>query len=164
MRLARYLPLLLLPALVGAADKPKATKPAPPPAIAKVAWLTGNWRLEREGRLVEEQWMTPAGGVMLAMGRTLAKGKIVEHKFLQIREGPGGDLFLVAQVSGHKDATYQVKGLTETTVNFENTLNDFPQSVSFTLRPEGTMVETLAGPGTDGVDKKVEYVFLKAAR
>ena len=31
------------------------------------------------------------GGVMLGMARTVAKGKVLEYEFVQIREGPGAD-------------------------------------------------------------------------
>ena len=66
--------LLFLSMAVFAAD------PAPKPpvtasmAISQLGWLAGNWRLERNGRVVDEQWMAPAGGVMLGMSRTVIPG------------------------------------------------------------------------------------------
>ncbi len=102
------LPVLLAPA-PGAVDQKKSP---PPLAITKLAWLAGNWRMEKGGRVIDEQWMAPAAGVMLGMVRTIAKGRVVEHEFVQIREGPGGDLFYVSQPSGQKEATFQVAFLT----------------------------------------------------
>ena len=32
-----------------------------------------------------EQWMTPAGGTLLGISRTVAKGRTVAHEFMQIR-------------------------------------------------------------------------------
>jgi Domain of unknown function (DUF6265) len=165
MGFARYLLLLLLlPAFALAADKSKApAKPAPPPAIAKLLWLAGNWRLEKNNRLVEEQWMVPAGGVMLGMGRTVAKGKVVEYEFLQIREGPGGALFYIAQPSGQKEAAFQAQSLSETAVVFENQLHDFPQKVTYALQPDGSLLALIEGVGSDGQAKRVEFGYQRVS-
>lgn len=164
MRFARYLPLLILPVVIWAADKPKAgSKPAPPPAIAKLTWLSGNWRLEKDNRLVDEQWMAHAGGVMLGMGRTVIKGKVREHEFLQIREGPGGALFYIVQVSGQKEAAYQIKSMTGVEVVFENQLHDFPQRISYTLQPDGSLLEAMEGSGPDGQPKRDEFTYQRVS-
>ncbi len=162
MRLVQILFLLLAPVLAAAADKPKATgKPAPPPAIAKLAWLAGSWRLEKDNRLVEEQWMAPAGGLMLGMGRTTLKGKAKEFEFLQIREGPGGALFYITQPSGQKEAAFQVKTMSDTEVVFENQLHDFPQRIIYTLKPDGSLLAAIEGNGSDGQPKRVEFPYLR---
>ena len=50
---------MLLPLVLSAAD---AKKPGPPAiAIARLAWLAGHWRMEKSGRVIDEQWMAPAG-------------------------------------------------------------------------------------------------------
>lgn len=146
---------LLGPALDGADKK----KPAPPPAITRLAWLAGNWRMEKGGRVIDEQWMAPAGGVMLGMARTVAKGKVVEHEFLQIREGPGGDLFYVAQPSGQREAAFQLKSLTDSEAVFENQQHDFPQKITYTLKPDGLLLAAREGPGPDGQVKRLEYPY-----
>jgi len=138
------------------ADKKKSP---PPPAISKLIWLAGNWRMERDNRVVDEQWMAPAGGVMLGMGRTVLKGKVREHEFLQIREGPGGELFYVAQPSGQKEAAFQVKSMTDTAVVFENQLHDFPQRILYTLQPDGSLLAAIEGNAPDGQPKRVEFFY-----
>lgn len=154
---------LLVAALLGpalaAADLKKPGKPAAPPAIARLAWLAGHWRMEKSGRVVDEQWMAPAGGVMLGMSRTVAKGRVVEHEFLQIREGPGGDLFYVAQPSRQKEAAFQLKSLADTEVVFENLQHDFPQKISYTLKADGSLLAAIEGPGADGTTKRIEYPY-----
>jgi hypothetical protein len=137
---------------------PKKKAP-PPPAIAKLAWLAGSWRLEKNSQVVDEQWMVPGGGVMLGMERTLEKGKVREFAFLQIREGPGGGLFFVLQVSGHKEAAFQSKSLTDTAVVFLNQLQDFPQTISYTLQPDGSVLAVEEGTGADSQAKRVEVVY-----
>jgi Domain of unknown function (DUF6265) len=152
---------LFFPGPTNAADR---KKPAPPPAIAKLAWLAGSWRGEKNSRLTDEAWMAPGGGVMLGMGRTLVKGKVVEHEFLQIREGPGGVLFYIAQTSGQKEAAFQVVSLTDTTVTFQNQLQDFPQTVSYALQADGSLLVAFEGPGPDGQLKRVENSYQRTER
>ena len=110
--------LLLASSVLGAPDKKAVDKKksAPPPTIVKLAWLAGNWRMEKNGRVIDEQWMAPAGGLMLGMGRTIAKGRVVEQEFLQIREGPVGALFYIAQPSGQKEATFTLASLSDMSV------------------------------------------------
>lgn len=150
---------LLLPALLGAADSMPA-----PVAIARLEWLAGSWRLEKAGRVIDEQWMSPAGGVMLGMARTVAKGRVLSHEFTQIREGPGGELFFIAQPSGQKEAAFKLRSLTQTGVVFENKEHDFPQTVSYNLRPDGTLFAYIEGPGPGGATKRIEYAYRRLAR
>ena len=154
---------LLAAAAVFAADPGKpGAKAAPPPALAKIAWLAGSWRMERAGRIVEEQWMPPAGGAMLGMGRTLARGRMVEHEFNQIREGPGGDLFFIAQPSGQKSATFKMLSLAESAVVFENKEHDFPQTVGYELRADGTLFAYIEGPAANGTTKRFEFSYQRS--
>lgn len=146
---------LLLPALLVAADP----RPAPAAVIARLGWLAGSWRLEKAGRVIDEQWMAPAGGVMLGMARTVAKGRVLSHEFTQIREGPGGELYFVAQPSGQKEAAFRLLSLTDTGVVFENKEHDFPQTVSYNLQPDGSLFAYIEGPGPDGGTKRIEYSY-----
>ncbi len=143
---------------VTALSAPKKKTP-PPPAIAKLAWLAGSWRLEKNSQVMDEQWMVPGGGVMLGMERTLEKGKVREFAFLQIREGPGGNLFFVQQASGQKEAAFQSKSLTDAAVIFQNQLQDFPQTISYTLQPDGSVLAAEEGTGADGQPKRIEIIY-----
>lgn len=144
--------------LLGAEPK-KSGKPAPPPTIAKLGWLAGSWRMEKGGRVIDEHWMAPAAGVMLGMGRTVAKGRVMEHEFLQIREGPGGELFFIAQPSGQSPGTFQLKSISETEVVFENLQHDFPQRISYTFKSDNSLLAAIEGPGADGQVKRIEFTY-----
>jgi hypothetical protein len=147
----------MIPAVFTAAEPKRSNKPAPPPAIVKLGWLAGHWRMEQGGRVIDAQWMAPAAGVMLGMSRTITKGRVLEHEFMQIREGPGGMLFYVSQPAGQPDTTYQQTAQTETDVSFENLLHDFPQRISFTRQPDGAWVAAVEGRNPDGTTRRVEY-------
>ena len=161
MKIHRMLALALLPAVLLAVDPKPAAPAASTAAVAinQLGWLAGHWRMERAGRVVEEQWMAPAAGVMLGMSRTIARGKVVEHEFLQIREGPGGALYYVALPSGQKEAAFQIKSMNATEAVFENLQHDFPQRIIYTLQPDGSLLAAIEGPGQDDKVRRVEFSF-----
>ncbi|RXK56266.1 hypothetical protein ESB00_10440 [Oleiharenicola lentus] len=132
-------------------------------ALDRLAWLAGSWRMERAGRVTDEQWMAPAGGVMLGMSRTVAKGKVVEHEFLQIRSGPGGELYYVALPARQKEATFKVATQSETEVVFENKEHDFPQVIGYRLNADGSLLAWIEGPRADGTTRRVEYAYRRIA-
>jgi hypothetical protein len=150
---------LVLPLTLFAADAKKKNQVPPAPVIEKLAWLAGHWRMEQAGRVVEEQWMAPAAGSMLGMSRTVAKGRVTGHEFMQIRVGPGGDIFFVAQPSGQKEATFQHTALAEREVVFENPNHDFPQKITYTLKPDGSLLAVIEGPRDDGTVRRIEFAY-----
>jgi hypothetical protein len=150
--------LLLLPVVLIAADAPPGRATAAI-AINQLGWLAGHWRMEKGGRVVDEQWMAPAAGVMLGMARTIARGKVVEHEFLQIREGPGGALFYIAMPSGQKEAAFQIVSLTASEAVFENLQHDFPQKISYMLQADGSLLAAIEGPGKDGQNRRIEFPY-----
>jgi len=154
---------LLLPVALPAASQKKPGKAPPPADLEKLGWLAGKWRLEASGRLVEEQWMAPAAGVMLGMSRTIAKGRVVEHEFMQIRVGPGGELFYIAQPSGQKEAAFQQATLTDKEVGFANPNHDFPQKITYTLRADGSLLAVIEGPRDDGTTRRVEFAYQRVS-
>jgi hypothetical protein len=129
------------------------------PSLGRLGWLAGEWRMERAGRVVDEHWMAPVGGVMLGMSRTVAKGKVVEHEFIQIREGPGGELFFVALPSRQKESTFKALSQTDTEIVFENKEHDFPQTIGYRLNPDGTVLAWIEGPRADGTTRRVEFAY-----
>jgi hypothetical protein len=160
MKIFRMLLLALWPAvLLSAADPVAPPKLTAAAAINQLGWLAGRWRMEKGGRVVEEHWMAPAGGVMLGMSRTIARGQVVEHEFIQIRPGPGGALYFIALPSGQKEAAFQVKSLNATEAVFENLQHDFPQRISYTLQPDGSLLAAIEGPGKDDKVRRVEFPY-----
>src|SRR5262245_43469021 len=98
--------------------------------INDAAFISGCWRLESNGRTIDEQWLAPLGGSLLGVSRTVAGGKTVEYEFLQIRETPDG-LAYIARPSGQAEATFRVLSKTADEVAFENPTHDFPQRIRY---------------------------------
>lgn len=138
-----------------------ADAPAAKPALASLAWLTGSWSLERNGRVIEEQWLAPAGGTMLEMGRTVANGKTVDYEFVVVHEEANGDIFYTAKPKGQPEGSFKLVRATATEVVFENPEHDFPQRVLYTLKPDGTLLAAIEGT-KDGKTRRVEFPYHRA--
>ncbi len=156
---ALVFPLALMVSAAGAQQVSGAAA-----SISVAGWLAGSWRMERNGRVVDEQWMAPAGGVMLGMSRTLAKGKVAEFEFVQIREGPEGGLFYIAQPSRQKEATFKLVAHSDGEIVFENREYDFPQVIGYRLNADGSLLAWIEGPRSDGTTRRIEYAYQRAAR
>jgi hypothetical protein len=124
--------LLILATLAQAAD------------ASALSWMAGCWRQESSGRIVDEMWMAPRGDGMLGMSRTVAKGRIVEHEFLQIRV-QDGRLAYIAKPSRQPEATFTAKTVGAREVIFENLAHDFPQRIIYRLQPDGNLAARIEG-------------------
>ncbi len=69
-----------------------------PTKLSDLAWLAGCWEMRAPAKnlLITEQWMKPAGGMMIGAGRTVKSGKAVDYEFLRIVEDANG-IFYVAK-------------------------------------------------------------------
>src|SRR5829696_7495811 len=70
-----------------------------------LAWMAGCWRQEAAGRVADEMWMSPAGGSMLGVNRTVASGRTVSWEFMRI-DHDGGRLVFTAKPSGQAEASF----------------------------------------------------------
>ena len=131
------------------AETPKTT-------IDDLAWLSGCWESNRNGREINEQWMKPAGQTMLGMARTVAKGKTVEYEFVQIRQDNEGALFYVAKPSAQGEASFKLVKYQNREATFENLEHDFPQRVIYRLEPDGSLFARIEGT-SKGKPRSVDY-------
>ncbi len=103
------------------------------PKTNDLGWLAGCWEVSvRNGAtVVSEQWMKPAGGTMIGMGRTLSGGKTTGWEFIRIvAEGDG--LNYIAKPSANKDETvFKLAKSSADEFVFENPAHDFPQKITY---------------------------------
>jgi hypothetical protein len=154
---------LLVPALSAATPKGGKKGKAAGPSVEQLAWMAGSWRFEKEGRVVDEHWLAPAGGLMVGTSRTLAKGKALEFEFMMIREGAGGLLFFVAWPSGKAETAFPMTSISTTQVVFENPANDFPQKITYARQADGSLLAWIEGPGPDGQTRRIEFPYKRPA-
>jgi hypothetical protein len=73
--------------------------------------------------------MAPAGDGMLGVSRTVARGRIIDYEFVQIRVQEGR-LVYIAKPARQPEATFTATTIGQREVIFENPTHDFPQRVT----------------------------------
>lgn len=121
-----------------------AVQGAAPMRIEQLDWLAGCWSRESGGRLIEEQWMVPRGGLMLGMGRTTEGGATREWEATRIEERDGALVF-TAHPSGQSEASFTAIELGARRVVFSNPSHDFPQRVLYMLQEDGNLLGRVEG-------------------
>lgn len=98
--------------------------------ITKLSWMQGCWSRRTATSVIEEQWMSPAGGTMLGMGRTTRGAETREWEFLRIAT-VDRKLAYIALPSGQNEATFPATTVSDTLVVFENPAHDFPKYIRY---------------------------------
>jgi hypothetical protein len=129
-------------------------------SLARLGWLAGCWSSEAGEPGSGEQWMAPAGGTMLGVGRTVKQGRTVEHEFLQIREVDGRIVY-IATPSGQKTAQFAAARIGEREVVFENPEHDFPQRIMYRL--DGQKLHARIEGMRNGALRGIDYPMKRAS-
>jgi len=124
--------------------------------LVAVAWLAGCWAAEGREPGSVEHWLTPAGGTMLGMSRTVRSGRTVQFEFMQFRIGGSGKLEFVALPSGQKETSFALVSSSDGLASFEAPTHDFPQKVTYQALPGGRMVGRVEGTGS-GRSRVIEF-------
>jgi hypothetical protein len=147
----------------------KSSDPLPPPdttakptaataTIAEVEWIAGTWTGTMGTRTIEERWLNPAGGSMLATSRTtLGSGVMVAFEFLCIVERDGG-LVYSAMPNAAAPTHFVLTKIDADSATFENPTHDFPKMIRYVRKPDGTMEATISGAPNQ---RATTFVFKK---
>lgn len=94
--------------------------------------LSGCWRGEFDGTVVEERWDKLAGGLMLGTAKTVAGDAAVEFEFLKIRVNEG-DITYTPYINGTEASAFRLNEAASnaTKLVFENPQNDFPKKITY---------------------------------
>ncbi|MCH9694706.1 MAG: hypothetical protein K0U72_09370 [Gammaproteobacteria bacterium] len=136
-------------------------------AIEDLQWLSGCWRYDNEANGSGEYWMPPAGGMMLAVSRTVRAPRATTFEFMRIAETSSKSLALFASPSGKPATQFDLKRVSAREVVFENFAHDFPQRVIYRLTGENALLGRIEGINngkTVGVDfpmHKTQCEFLR---
>jgi hypothetical protein len=128
--------------------------------VDRVAWLQGCWRSTRGEATIEEQWMSPRGGTMLGMGRTVRGSKTVEYELVLIKE-QDGRIAYEAHPSGQPSATFMATTASDTSVVFENPAHDFPQRVGYKRNGSDALDAWIEGQA-NGKSRRVDFSYQRA--
>ncbi len=120
--------------------------------VTDVRWLAGCWEMSVSGLTTEEHWMSPRGGLMLGLNRTIRSGRRPSYEFLILRES-GSGLMLEAHPSGQKPTEFAATQVTPESATFENPEHDFPKRIRYAQRGQDSLVARVdGGEGERGFD------------
>lgn len=148
----RILILCILTVALSAQDKPK---------LEQLNWLAGNWTGTMGRATLEENWLAPAGGAMLGVGRTIAGPRMVAFEFLRIVE-KDGDIFYIAQPNGRPPTEFKLTAASESKAVFENPQHDHPKIITYEKDAQNNLTATIEGDER-GQHKKQQFRFRRAA-
>ena len=117
--------------------------PAPAPAVAQLAWMSGRWEAESDQGWTEEQWSAPRGGVMMGFSRSGAGDGLREYEFIRLAPGESGVPTYFASPGGRAPVGFALVRSEGSSATFENPAHDFPQRVHY-RRDGDTMVATIS--------------------
>lgn len=126
-----------------------------------LAGLAGCWIRDGGSRIVEEQWMRPAGGSMLGMSRTVRDGRLAAYEAVLLYQ-VADTLVYRAHPGGQPGAEFRAVGPFSGEVVFENPREDFPTRIGYGLVGTDSLHAWISGK-LDGVDRRMEYPYRRAA-
>ncbi len=126
----------------------------------QLGWMSGCWAAASAEAGSGEQWMTPAGGTLMGMSRTVKQGKTVAWETLHIRD-VDGRLAYVAKPHNQPEAAFRLASLDGQHVVFENPQHDFPQRISY--KRDGDQLHARIEGTMKGKAKGIDFPLKKTA-
>ena len=130
--------------------------------LSNLAWLAGGWQGMMGKAQIEEHWIQPAGGTMLAVSRTVAAGHTVSFEFLRIESRPDGPVY-VAQPQGRPPVEFKLTQRSENRAVFENLQHDNPKIIRYSKESDGSLRAEIEGD-EKGTHQKMEFRFQLVSR
>jgi hypothetical protein len=113
------------------------------PGVADLDWMAGSWASKESGKLSEEHWTGPAGGMMLGVHRDL-EGTKAAFEFLRIEES-GGKVTYLASPQGRPATPFELVESSKERAVFANPEHDFPQRILY-WREGDSLCAAVEGP------------------
>ena len=128
--------------------------------LNKLGWLAGKWHIEEHGRVIDEQWTTASGGMMLGVSRTVQGAKTLSFEFLRIVERPDG-LVYIAQPEGKPPTEFRLASGEGDEWVFENPEHAFPRRIRYKRVSDDSLLARIED--ASGV-KHVDFAYSRARR
>jgi Domain of unknown function (DUF6265) len=129
---------VLFVAPAGAAEKGSPTR-----SLADLSWMAGSWANNDGGKVSEEHWTKPAGGLMLGVHRDTG-GARTAFEFLRIEESSGKITYL-ASPQGQPATPFELVESAAQRALFANPKHDFPQRILY-WREGASLCAAVEGP------------------
>jgi len=116
--------------------------------IEDLAWISGDWETTSGPLQIEEHWTRVAGGSMIGMGRTVAKGRTVFFEYLRIESRADG-IYYVAHPKARPGTDFKLVRVEGQSATFENLAHDFPKRLIYRKNADGSLTTRVEGDGTE---------------
>ena len=122
--------------------------------IEDLGWIAGCWESSDKGVLISEQWMKPAGGMMMGMGRTVKSGKTTTFEFVRIVQDASGIAYVAKPAENATETPFKLVKWSAAEAIFENVEHDFPQRVIYRRSGDKLLprIEGTVGGKLKGID------------
>jgi hypothetical protein len=148
---------------IGAPAVAATVSAAASPAMERLGWLAGCWRLEGGEPGSGEQWSQLAGNTLLGTSCLVRQGATAEYEFMQIRQVADGNVVFAALPQGRAETLFTLMGSSRANeAVFENPAIEFPQRIIYRLLEGGRMRARIEGQRS-GVLAGVDFAFLRTA-
>jgi len=111
---------------------------------SSLAWMAGSWGGMKDGVEMEEVWLPPKGGTLMALHRNVREGKTISFELLRIEEAPTGLVYL-ASPQGRPATPFPAVETGERRIVFENPSHDFPRRILYWLGDDGALHARIEG-------------------
>ncbi|MDP1861201.1 MAG: DUF6265 family protein [Gemmatimonadaceae bacterium] len=148
--------IILLAALQGGvpsgvpAQSPEDIGPKLPNAVARLYWMAGCWEMRTPTRVTHEQWMSPLGGMMLGMSRTVVRDVAREFEALRVESRDGAATY-IAQPAGQSSTAFRASDVSDSAVVFSNPAHDFPKRIIYARAGADSLIARIEGERGDRV-------------
>lgn len=119
------------------------------PPASLLEGVSGCWERRSERSTTVERWGDAQGGIVLGTSKTIRDGQAIEWEHLRIEAHDDGTVTYWAFPSGQSPTTFTAPRATSDSVVFANPDHDFPQSITYRIRPD-SLVVSIEGQTSDG--------------
>lgn len=128
--------------------------------MQKLLWIVDNWVSHEENKVSTEKWVKVNDNLYEGESVTKVKGNTVFHEILKLEKNDEG-IFYIADVPHNPGPVkFRLTSVNDTVAVFENPAHDFPEKITY-VNENGNLHAFIEGPGKDGVNKKIDFYFLK---
>ena len=131
--------------------------------VSDLSWLSGCWEMKAESRglHITEQWMKPAGGMMIGAGRTIKNGKTVDFEYLRIVEEADGVFYISKPTANKNETKFKLTRASAGELLFENPAHDFPQRIVYKLN--GNRLNARIEGTTNGETRGIDFPYARVS-
>lgn len=128
-------------------------------ALAKLDWLTGCWERRTPTAVVEEQWSSPRGGMLLGFSKVTVRDTIREFEFIRIST-VADTLIYHALPSRQPPADFFAVGASDSLLTFSSPKHDFPQRIIYRRLGSDSLRARIEGM-RNGQPRGIDYPYAR---